>query len=290
MSYHSLPLNLSRDQLISLLRDLELYPLLIRRFLERSNSSSFKPSPEEQVAFQKAFLAREQIRDQGDLLSWLDGHGISETQLSQRLFHALQLEQFKQSKFGSQVEQIFLQRKASLDRVIYSLLRVRRREKIAELNRRLEEGEASFADLASTYSEGSERQINGLIGPMELGRINPVLAERLRISKPGQLWPPFEAEGWWVLLRHERHLPAQLDQAMQQRLLNEIYELWMREQVSAALTELELANPAQPRPETDQAPTPSTELPARDTLQPNPDQKSSAPQKPNRLKSLFGLG
>lgn len=290
MSYHSLPLNLSRDQLISLLRDLELYPLLIRRFLERSNSSSFKPSPEEQVAFQKAFLAREQIRDQGDLLSWLDGHGISETQLSQRLFHALQLEQFKQSKFGSQVEQIFLQRKTSLDRVIYSLLRVRRREKIAELNRRLEEGEASFADLASTYSEGSERQINGLIGPMELGRINPVLAERLRISKPGQLWPPFEAEGWWVLLRHERHLPAQLDQAMQQRLLNEIYELWMREQVSAALTELELANPAQPRPETDQAPTPSTELPARDTLQPNPDQKSSAPQKPNRLKSLFGLG
>lgn len=290
MSYHSLPLNLPRDQLISLLRDLELYPLLIRRFLERSNSSSFKPSPEEQVAFQKAFLAREQIRDQGDLLSWLDGHGISETQLSQRLFHALQLEQFKQSKFGSQVEQIFLQRKASLDRVIYSLLRVRRREKIAELNRRLEEGEASFADLASTYSEGSERQINGLIGPMELGRINPVLAERLRISKPGQLWPPFEAEGWWVLLRHERHLPAQLDQAMQQRLLNEIYELWMREQVSAALTELELANPAQPRPETDQAPTPSTELPARDTLQPNPDQKSSAPQKPNRLKSLFSLG
>lgn len=290
MSYHSLPLNLSRDQLISLLRDLELYPLLIRRFLERSNSSSFKPSPEEQVAFQKAFLVREQIRDQGDLLSWLDGHGISETQLSQRLFHALQLEQFKQSKFGSQVEQIFLQRKTSLDRVIYSLLRVRRREKIAELNRRLEEGEASFADLASTYSEGSERQINGLIGPMELGQINPVLAERLRISKPGQLWPPFEAEGWWVLLRHERHLPAQLDQAMQQRLLNEIYELWMREQVSAALTELELANPAQPRPETDQAPTPSTELPARDTLQPNPDQKSSAPQKPNRLKSLFSLG
>ena len=39
--------------------------------------------------------------------------------MSQRLFRALQLEQFKQATFGPRVEPLFLERKANLDRVMY---------------------------------------------------------------------------------------------------------------------------------------------------------------------------
>ena len=279
------------DELPELLAELDLMPLLLRRYIERINGNQFNPSHDEQVAFQKTFLARERITDQASLLAWLQRQGITEPQMSQRLFRALQLEQFKQATFGPRVEPIFLERKANLDRMMYSMLRVRERAKAVELHLRLEEEEATFADLASTYSEGSERQINGLIGPMELGRINPLLGERLRISSPGQLWPPFEAEGWWVLLRHERHLPAQLDKPMQQRLLDEMYELWMRDQVSAALAELQIAAPeGRDKTSNMQAPAPSTDLPAADALQPTGEQESSAQPKRNRLKSFFGLG
>lgn len=290
MQNQALADSLTPERLPRLLQELELFPLLIRRFLERQHGNQLSPTEEEQIAFQKQFLARERITNQTTLSSWLERQGISESQMSRRLFHALQLEQFKETTFGPRVEPLFLERKASLDRVVYSLLRVRERAKAVELHLRLEEEEATFADLASTYSEGSEQQINGLIGPMELGRINPVLAERLRISTPGQLWPPFEAEGWWVLLRHERHLPAQLDQAMQQRLIHEMYELWMREQVSAALAALQLTAPVQPGAERAQAPVPSTELPAADALQPAPDPESPTQQKPGLFQSLFGLG
>ena len=278
------------DELPGLMADLDLMPLLLRRYLERVNGNQFNPSHDEQVAFQKAFLARERITDQASLKAWLERQGISEPQMSQRLFRALQLEQFKQATFGPRVEPLFLERKANLDRVMYSMLRVRERAKAVELHLRLEEEEATFADLASNFSEGSERQINGLIGPMELGRINPVLGERLRISTPGQLWPPFEAEGWWVLLRHERHLPAQLDPPMQQRLIDEMYELWMRGQVSAALAEMQIAPSAHHNTSNVQAPAPSTDLPAADALQPTSDQESPTQPKRNRLKSFFGLG
>ena len=278
------------DELPGLLADLDLMPLLLRRYLERVNGNQFNPSHDEQVAFQKTFLDRERITDQASLKAWLERQGISEPQMSQRLFRALQLEQFKQATFGPRVDPLFLERKANLDRVMYSMLRVRERAKAVELHLRLEEEEATFADLASNFSEGSERQINGLIGPMELGRINPVLGERLRISTPGQLWPPFEAEGWWVLLRHERHLPAQLDPPMQQRLIDEMYELWMRDQVSAALAELQIAPSAHPNTSNVQAPAPSTDLPAADALQPTSDQESPTQPKRNRLKSFFGLG
>ena len=290
MAHSSIAANFTAEKLPALLQDLELFPLLIRRYLERTNGNQYNPTEDEQIAFQKQFLARERITNQTGLSAWLERQGISESQMSQRLFRALQLEQFKEATFKPRVEPLFLERKASLDRVVYSLLRVRERAKAVELHLRLEEEEATFADLASTFSEGSERQINGLIGPMELGRINPVLGERLRISTPGQLWPPFEAEGWWVLLRHERHLPAQLGPAMQQRLLDEMYEIWMRDQVSAALAELQITPSAQPTATNAQTPAPSTDLPAADALQPSNDQESPVQPKRNRLKSFFGLG
>lgn len=283
-------LKLPANQIVDLLTELDLMPLVIRRHIERVSTSAQIPNNAEQVAFQKEFFARERITDQAALHRWLERNGISEQEMSRRMFHALQIEQFKTATFGTRVEPIFLNRKAQLDRVVYSMLRVRERAKAVELHVRLEEEEATFADLASTFSEGPEQQINGLIGPMELGRINPVLGERLRISKPGQLWPPFEAEGWWVLLRHERHLPAQLNPAMEQRLLNEMYEIWMREQVSAALKELQIKPSAHPLRTDVQATAPSTDLPAADALQPTSEQETPTQSKRNRLKSFFGLG
>jgi hypothetical protein len=277
------------------LLELDLMPLLLRRHIERSHAAEFMPSHEQQVEFQQSFLARERISDQAGLAAWLQRQGISEPQMSRRLFHALQLEQYQQATFGPRVEPLFLERKAALDRVTYSLLRCKERSKALELHLRLEEEESTFADLASTYSEGVEQQLNGLIGPMELGRINPVLAERLRISSPGQLWPPFEAEGWWVILRHERHLPAQLDAAMTQRLISEMYEQWMLEQVSAAMQALQISTTSivhdakAPEP-TSEAPAPSTELPAADALQPSPAADAPAESRRGLFKSIFGLG
>ena len=96
---------------------------------------------------------------------------------------------------------------------------------------KLEEEEASFANLASNYSQGVEKDFNGVIGPMEIGKLNPDLAERLRISKEGQLWPPFETNGWWIILRHEKSIPAKLDTNMRNSLLSNLYEKWMQTQL-----------------------------------------------------------
>lgn len=265
-----------------LLTELNLLPLFLRRLFERRACSALHPTAEQQVEYQRSFLATRNIRTQDELQKWLQQQAISEQQMSRMLYEALQLQHFQQATFDPRVEPVFLERKAELDRVTYSLLRVKECAKAQELHLRLEEEEDTFADLASIYSEGVEQQLNGLIGPMELGRINPVLAERLRISTPGQLWPPFEAEGWWVILRHERHWPAQLDEAMRQRLRDEMYELWMREQVSAALAQLQLSptdsNPASPT---------VSDLPPGDALQPA---STETVAKPGLLRSLLGRG
>ena len=187
------------------------------------------------LAFQKSFLLKEKISCSQELHRWLDANHISEPQLSKQLFHSLQLKLFKESKFSAQVKSAFLENKCQLDRVMYSMIRSSERAKVNEIHLRIVEEESTFADLATEYSEGVENQFNGLIGPIELGRINPSIAERLRISKPGQLWDPFQLDGWWVLLRLEKSIPSQLDESMTNRIINDLYNLWIAKKVKSEL-------------------------------------------------------
>ena len=103
---------------------------------------------------------------------------------------------------------------------------------------RLKEEEATFSELSSEFSEGIENVLNGLIGPIELGQVNPIIAERLKSSNPGQLWPPFELENWWVLLKLERFMPATLNESMRNRLINEMYESWILDKIKKTLDNL----------------------------------------------------
>ena len=229
---------ISSSELIKFLTELDLLPSLIKRYLERSVSSSFRPNQSEQVLFQQSFLQREKISSPESLQLWLDNNDITEPQLSKQLFHALQLKQFKENKFSAQVESTFLDNKPILDKAMYSMIRCKDRAKVNELFLRIKEEEHTFADIATEFSEGSENQFNGLVGPIELGRINPLFAERLRISSPGQLWDPFEIEGWWVILRLEKSISARLDDSMKQRIINDLYNSWMRQQVKKELSSI----------------------------------------------------
>ena len=91
--------------------------------------------------------------------------------MSLKLYRFLQVEKFKEEKFGSQVQNVFLKNKDNLDKVMYSIFRTKERAKAVEIHLKIEEQESTFADLASEYSEGIESQLNGLIGPIEMGKI-----------------------------------------------------------------------------------------------------------------------
>ena len=227
------------DETPILLKELDLIPLFLRRFLEKKYTKEISPSKQQQINYYQKFLSKEKITDKNSLNNWLMLNDISESDLELKIYNSLKLEQFKEKSFNNKVEKLFLDRKADLDRVTYSLIRAKSREKIVELNLRLKEGEATFPDLSSEFSEGLENVLHGLIGPMELGTVNPFIAERLKASKPGQLWPPFECEGWWVLLRHERLIPASLNNNMRIRLINEMYELWITNKIKKALNSLD---------------------------------------------------
>jgi parvulin-like peptidyl-prolyl isomerase len=50
-------------------------------------------------------------------------------------------------------------------------------------------------------------------------------------SQPGQVLPPVRIGEWIVILRLEKYLAAQLDQNMKRRLLDELFNTWLNENI-----------------------------------------------------------
>ena len=189
-------------------------------------------SSEEQIKYHRSFLSSKSIDSPEKLTKWLDENDLTEDQASKNIYDSLRIDRFKETRFGPEVEKVFLETKNQRDRVVYSLLRLKDPQAAEELYLRLSEGDATFTDLCNEHSGGFERETGGLIGPIPLGRLHPKLAELLRISQLGQLWPPVQIDDWWVITRLDKRLPAQLDAAMEILIRNECFETWLHDQVN----------------------------------------------------------
>lgn len=169
--------------------------------------------------------------------------GFSPDDLRWQIELPLRVNRYCVEHFLPKAEARFLDRKNSLDQVTYSLLRLRDGALARELYHRILEGEASFADLAREFSEGSERSTNGIVGPAPLAQGHPLLVKRLRSAQPGDLIPPFQVEQWWLVVRLESYRPATLDEAMRQRMAQELFDEWIQAETTTRIAALSSASP-----------------------------------------------
>ena len=198
---------------------------------------------ETQAAFQ-AFAQERQITSQEALERYRVDQLLSPQGLEAQILRPLRLLRHGQRHFRPKAEARFLDRKTELDRVVYSLLRLKDQGLARELYLRIDEEAASFADLAATYAEGPEQSTRGIVGPVALTQAHPVLAERLRTATPGQLLEPFRIEGWWVVVRLEQLTPAVFDQATASQMTQELLDQWLNEEVERRIAPIRASLPA----------------------------------------------
>jgi len=141
------------------------------------------------------------------------------------------LEKFKRIRFSSLVDSTFLSMKASLDRVVFCLIRNSNHELMRELFFRLESGEESFASLAPKYSEGRESKTSGQLGPIEMRHLNAALAKVLATAKPGVINPPVVIDGLGVITLLQEKIPARIDEPTRKRILDHLFDEWVKKEV-----------------------------------------------------------
>ncbi|MDX2256464.1 MAG: peptidylprolyl isomerase [Pseudanabaenaceae cyanobacterium bins.39] len=219
-----------------------MLPQLVREMtLDRCVEGITLTAEEQKIAYQQAYQQLGLDSDE-KLQAWLKQQGMTADQLESRAERSLKLVKFKHSQWGAKINATFLERKQKLDRLIYSLICTKDFCVAQELYFRIKEGEQTFEELAKQYSQGPESQTGGLIGPIEAGSIHPDLAKILISSDVGQIHTPTVIGDWIVLVRLEKLLPASLDEAMQQRLIDENFSKWLEDSVSQQMATLAISS------------------------------------------------
>jgi parvulin-like peptidyl-prolyl isomerase len=219
------------DKVLSLLHRYQVMPQLLRGMVIDEAIAPFGCTDEERSAGLLAFEEHQQITSTEAREAWLQRHGMTLEQLEELALRPIRIEKFKAATWGHKAESHFLRRKRDLDQVVYSLIRTKDFGQANELYFRLLEGEQSFEDLARHYSQGPEARSGGILGPAPLSQPHPAIAKLLISSQPGKVLAPRMLGEWVVIVRLEKLIPAVFDQAMSRRMVDEMFEFWLQEQV-----------------------------------------------------------
>lgn len=215
------------EDLVPLLREYQMLPKLAQEILIDKAIAEIECTAEENTATYNQFCQQNQLGSEEEVETWLEKQGMTREQLQNLITKRLRLDKFKEVTWKDQVDAHFIKRKSQLDRVVYSLIRVEKPEVAQELYFRIKDDENTFSALAMEYSEGTEAQTGGLIGPVEINAPHPKIAQILATCQPGQLIPPTRVGEWIVIVRLENYLSAKLDEAMRQRMLDELFREWL---------------------------------------------------------------
>ena len=216
---------------LALLRHHNLLSALIQAEVVAEAVGAVTLSEEQCAQLWNGYLTKHQIQNDEQLASHLQANGLDAEALHWQLELPARVQQHSWEHFQHKAEARFLAKKEQLDRVVYSLLRVRDGFLARELYLRIAGLEANFADLAAEHSQGPEAKTKGIVGPVPLNQAHPVLRERLRTSQPGQLLEPFRIEDWWLVARLERYEAARFDEGTAQTMAQELFQEWIQEEV-----------------------------------------------------------
>ena len=229
---------ITEAEIIPLLAGYQMLPQLWREIIIDQAIAPIECTPEEKATAYNQFDAKNQIFTPANRQTWALRYGMTPEQLEALATRELRISKFKQLTWGPKLESYFLSCKSQLDKVIYSVIRIKDPGVAQELYFRIQAGEQSFAEVAREYSQGSEAYTCGLLGPVELSMPHPALANILSISQPGQIWPPNRLGEWLVIVRLEKLIPAQLNEPMRQQLLNRLFEAWLSEQLNQLIPKM----------------------------------------------------
>lgn len=110
-------------------------------------------------------------------------------------------------------ESLFLRYKDRLDRVLYSLIRVDNEDLANKIYYEIEANEIEFGDAAQLHSCGPESKTQGIVGPVDLTTPHPEIAARLRTASARQLFAPFKADEWHLILRLEYRFDSEYNES-----------------------------------------------------------------------------
>ena len=172
----------------------------------------------------KAFMDRNHLKNKEELEKFRIANCYGSKALEGKILKPTKIQYLANNLFSIHANSRFEQRKESMDLVVYSMLRTKNKELSLELYLQIESNEVEFSTIAQRYSEGEERITKGIIGPIPFSQGNPLLMNKLKSLRQGELIEPFDVDGWWIVLRLENLISAKYSESIKSQMCIEMLE------------------------------------------------------------------
>jgi parvulin-like peptidyl-prolyl isomerase len=222
---------LIENKILLLLHRYQLMPQFLQGIIIDQAITKFSCTDQERQVAIEEFYQQHQFSSPQVQQAWAVSQGFTQEQIEEMALRPVLIEKFKQATWKPQVESYFVNCRSRFDQVIYSLIRTQDYGLAQEVYFRIQEKEQSFSELARQYSTGVEAYTGGVSGPVLLSKLHPVIAKILSLSQLQHVWLPIRIEEWFLIIRLEKFLKAQLDESMQRYLIDEMFGNWLQQQM-----------------------------------------------------------
>lgn len=224
-----LPVFANFDTILSSIKTYPLWPTLIREaLLDRAISGIEVPDQEAELLW-TGWCSRNDVDPEKPLFE-----GLSPLEMRKAALRERRIELFKEQTFGKLLPEYFRARKKTLDRVSLEIVQFHHEGVAQEALFRCRGGEQSLEEAAHELAlrDGGEPPVKR-IGPVALSRLSVGLNALVSGSSAGAIRGPRKIGQYHVIVRILEIREAALDERMRQKLLIELLNQWIEQQMSA---------------------------------------------------------
>jgi hypothetical protein len=219
----------SFESVLGSLKSYRLWPVVLREALLDRAISGITCSDEEINVAWPAWCKRNNVDPSAPVFE-----GLSIGEMKNAVGRERRIEHFKEQTFARLLPEYFRSRKGELDRVTLEVVQFQHQALAEEALFRCKEGEQTLEEAARelAHRDGGEPLIKK-VGPIGSGRLSAGLVSLVAGASSGDLLGPKKLGHFHCVVRVMEITEAALDTRTRHRLLDELLNQWVEQQMAA---------------------------------------------------------
>ena len=184
------------------------------------------------------FRLQQQLWSADDTWSWLEYHDLSLNDLEQIVHDNLLSEKLAQHLFADKVEPFFVENTLDYTQVEISEIILDDQDLAMELFFAIQEGEMSFAEVASQYIEDPQlRRLGGYQGKLCRLDFKPEISAAVFAAEPPEILKPITIGKKVHLILVEEVIEPELNEILRSQILEGLFSNWLEQEISQIKTD-----------------------------------------------------
>jgi len=216
---------LETNLLLSILRRNNIILPLVQEIILEKALSNISISTSRVSELLHAFRQENNLLVDSDYFDYLKTKFLTEKLLLENISRAEKVALYREERWGSRANALYLQNKDKYDLITYRSLKCANHDTMQEVYFRLKDGEESWEELARQFT--GNPSANARVGPIPCSELSPLVLNNLREYGIGRVVPPVSLGVDYVVLQLENIQSSSYDESTRLKVLSHEFNTWL---------------------------------------------------------------